>query len=135
MRPLTHTQSEQLLDEQGIKDNTTRQQILFLASGLYAEMKRMANDNEYLKLRGEQVKRSKDLLTGATYQRLRVVQEFSNDRSAALQLLQDCLLLLSKNTISDQERVIKRIDTIVDVYEKVLANGNIRLQLARVCYN
>lgn len=135
IRPLTQAQSEELLEELGVKDETARQQIMFLAEGLYAEIKRLAQDSEYLKQRGSQVKQARTLLTEGIYQRLIVAHSLSSDRSAALQLLQDCLLLLSKKATKNHEQAIKRIDTFVDAYEKVLANGNVKLQLARVCYN
>ena len=135
IRPLTSTQSEELLTTLGVKDETVRKQIMFLANGLYAEIKQLANDTEYLSKRANQVKQARIILTERLYQRLQVVHAISNDRSAALQLIQDCLLILNKKSTHDHEQAIKLIDVFVEAYEKVLANGNVRLQLAKMCYN
>lgn len=47
LQPISHVQSQQLLDDLGVHDKTKRTQLLFLASGLPSRLARLSSDDEH----------------------------------------------------------------------------------------
>jgi len=133
MRPVSLKQSEELLDSLSITDKTKRSQLLFMAEGLPAELTRLANDDAYFERRSVTIKDARELLRGSVYQKLLIAQRYKDDRAATLLLLLDSTKILKKSIVSSpQIDTINHIDKILDAYERIEANGNIRLCLARM---
>ena len=133
IRPITIEQSEKLLDLLKVADKIKRSQLLFMATGRPAELTRLASDDAYFDKRSMTVRDARELLRGNLYQKLLIAQHYKDDRASALMLLIDMASIL-KRSITDypQTDTISRIDAVLDAYQRIEANGNIRLCLARM---
>ncbi len=133
IKPITEVQSNQLLDDLNVNDKTKRSQLLFIASGLPAELTRLINDETYFTKRGLTVRDARDLINGNNYQKLLIAQRYKDDRAGVLVLLLDMANILKHSIVtSPQIDKISRIDAILDAYQQIESNGNIRLCLARM---
>jgi len=135
IKPITNIQSVKLLDLLNVSDEKKRTQILFIADGLPAEITCLSNDNDYFEKRSNTVKDARELLRGSLYQKLLIAHRYKDDRPAALVLLLDAAKILKK-TISQkpQKDTIQMVDTILTAYQRIEANGNIRLSLAKLIF-
>jgi DNA polymerase III delta prime subunit len=133
VRPITHQQSEGILDELGIKAVQKRSQLLFMADGLPAELTRLAGDETYFESRAGIVRDARDLLQAPTYKKLVIAQGYKDNREGVLMLLTDASNIL-RRSISEKpsDNLIKQIDGLLYAYKQIQANGNIRLCLARL---
>jgi len=130
---ITTEQSEKLLDLLKITDTTKRSQLLFMANGMPAELIRLCNDEAYFDKRSITVRDARELLRGSLYQKLLIAQHYKDDRASALILLLDVANILKRSVVArPQIDTISRIDAVLDAYQHIEANGNIRLCLARM---
>ena len=133
IRPVSAQQSNDILDELQITDTTKRAQIMFIAPGLPAEIIRLCIDNEYFASRSSIIRDARELLRGTTYQKLLIAQKYKDNRAQTLILLNDAAKMLQTSVSANpQIDSIKFIDRILNAYQQIEANGNIRLCLARV---
>lgn len=133
IQPISTQQTNGLLDSLNISDPTKRARIMFIAEGLPAEISRLATDEAYYLERVETVQDAKAALEGSPYEKLLILRKYKDKRPLAIQFVDDMLLQLQKTlTRSQDKQVMERIDSLVSAYEKIQANGNIQLQLARV---
>lgn len=133
IRPITTTQSEEMLDLLSITDKTKRSQLLFLASGLPAELVRLTNDKQYFDEMCLLVRDARELLRGTTYQKLLIAQRYKDNRMQVLQLLSTSAKILKQSIVNNpQIDAINHVDKLLETYEHIEANGNIRLCLARL---
>jgi len=131
IKPINDDQSNELLDKLGVKDKTERSQMLFMAAGLPAELTNLAADKDYFEKRSAMMRDARELLRGNLYQKLLIAQRYKDDRLIALQLLADASNMLKKSIISKpQIDSIAYIDKLLKTYQRIEANGNIRLCLA-----
>lgn len=131
VRPITDNQSDDLLNELGVKDPQKRTQLLFIASGLPAELTRLSVDDEYFEKRAQIVRDARLYLQGSAYDKLKLSQNYKDDRLKALLLLNDAMKMLQASVGEQKSSAnLKKLNVLLDIYEKVEANGNIRLQLA-----
>lgn len=131
MRPLTKDQSEQLLDSLKVRDERQKAQLLFIASGLPAELSRLLADEKYFEQRTEIIKDAREYIIGNSYGKLFIAKKYKDDRTKALVLLSDAMRLLQNTLVNGGD--VASIDTISQleqVYARIQGNGNIRLQLA-----
>ncbi len=133
IKPITIKQSEDLLDVLMITDTTKRSQLLFMATGLPAELTRLASDNDYFEKSSNMIRDAREALQGRLYQKLLIAQKYKDDRQATLKLIL-CMTKILKHSIDTKPQIdtINRIDLILKTYERIEANGNIRLALARM---
>jgi len=133
IKPITTKQSQQLLDNMGATDAVKRSQLLFMADGLPAELTRLANDADYFEKRSTTVRDARELLRGNVYQKLLIAHKYKDDRALALTLLLDASRILKQTIIANpQTDTLNRVDLILNAYQQIEANGNIRLCLARM---
>ena len=133
IRPVSAQQSNDILDELKITDTTKRAQIMFIAPGLPAEIIRLCMDNEYFASRSSIIRDARELLRGTTYQKLLIAHKYKDNRANTLILLNDAAKMLQTSVSANpQIDSIKFIDRILNAYQQIEANGNIRLCLARV---
>lgn len=128
--PISRADSERLIHQLGITDARKTQQLLFLASGRPAELTRLATDDKRF---GEQVRYITDarqFLEGKPYEKIMIAFRYQKSRSDALAMLSLAQTILRSSLASRPSReIIHTADRLATVYERVLANGNIRLQL------
>lgn len=131
IRPISDKQSNDLLDSLGVKDAKKRSQLLFMASGLPAELTRLATDNAYFDCMSVIVRDSRELLRGSLYQKLLLAQKYKDDRVSAGLLLTNASKILKKS-LSDNPTPdnLSLIDRILLASQRLEANGNIRLCIA-----
>lgn len=129
--PINDRQSMQLIDQLGITDSTKRTRLAFVGQGLPALIKRLAADEKAYEARVAVMSDAKTLITGSAYEKVTVINKYREDRAGALMLLDDMnhqlrVIINSKPDIS----LAKAIDRHLETRRHILANGNIRLQLA-----
>jgi len=132
VRPVTKEQSEEVLDGLKVFDAKKRSQLLFMASGLPAELHRLVADEKYFESRAQIVRDAQQFLKGSQYERLVLAQQYKDSRGQALLLLDDAMKLLQKNIAGGRTDLIVKIDELLKAYERIATNGNVRLQLAAV---
>ena len=131
MQPVTPKQSADLLAELHVGNTQKQAQLLFIADGLPALMVSLANDDAAFEARAQIVRDARAYLQGTVYERLKVALKYKETRVQALIMLSDAGKLLESSIQNGQGRdVIKKIETLLKTYERIEANGNVRLQLA-----
>lgn len=130
---ITTEQSDGLLDELKVTDPTKRTQLLFIATGLPAQLTALAADDKVFAARAQIIRDARTYLQGSMYDRLKLALAYKDDRTASLTLLLDAMKLIqgSLKTGKDPEQV-KKITALLKAHERIEANGNVRLQLASV---
>jgi DNA polymerase-3 subunit delta' len=133
IKPISKKQSEDLITQLGIGDKTKQAQLLFMASGLPAEITRLIKDEKYFEESSNIIRDARDALQSRLYNKLLIAQKYKDNRPLALKLILYMTKIL-KHSIDTNPQIetIKRIDLILKTYERVEANGNIRLCLARM---
>lgn len=131
LRPIASEQSEALLTELGAIDATKRAQLLFIASGLPAELTRLVQDETYFVARAGLVKDARSFITGSAYERLLLAKKYKDSRPQALTLLEDSMKLLKRTLAANGDtstlRMLSRLEVI---HKRVTEQGNVRLQLS-----
>lgn len=131
VQPVTLEQSNALLDELKVLDATKRTQLLFIAQGLPAELTRLVEDATYFESRAAIVKDARTFIVGTPYDRLLLAKKYKDSRESALTLLDDAARQLKSTIAKDGSEVaLHKLAQIDVLYERIVANGNIRLQLA-----
>lgn len=129
LEPISPEQTQTLLDELDITDTMKRQQLVFIAEGLPALLTNLATKDELFQLRAQQVRDARTILRGTLYEKLQVANGYK-DRNAALTLLSDAAKLLRHSTSqTNAGTALKHLDTFLKSYERIEANGNVRLWL------
>jgi len=131
LRPITKEQSEVFLDALGVIDATKRAQLLFIASGLPAELTRLTQDEAYFESRVSLVKDARSFVTGSSYGRLLVAKKYKDSRVDALTLLEDAMKLLKMTLAANGDtatlRTLSRFEVL---HKRITEQGNVRLQLS-----
>jgi DNA polymerase III delta prime subunit len=131
VQPVTQSQSEALLDTLKVTDATKRAQLLFVANGLPAELQRLMSNDDVFQARATLIRDARTIVQGHAYDKLAVVQYYKDNREASLILLTDAMNMLHNSVVKEaQSRSIATLASLLEAYERVLANGNLRLQLA-----
>ena len=105
IRPISLRQTRQLLKQLSVDGTRTEQQLLFLASGKPAALTRLARDPVNL-------------------------EKIGNIVRDAQQLLSYCLAIITHVLHRNPSySLIHKSEHIADAYERIAANGNVRLQL------
>jgi len=133
IQPITLKQSNQLLDDLGVTNEKIRIQILFIADGLPAEITKLSTDKEYFDHRTVMMHDAKQLLQSGLYDKLLIAQRYKDSRVLTLTLLADAANILKKDIIKNpQFDTVNYIDKLLKTYQRIEANGNIRLCLAQM---
>ena len=127
LRRISTDESESLLDSLNVTDATVRSQLLFIAGGLPALLTRLATDTTLFESRAQIVRDARTILTETPYQRLLIAERYKERREETLILLTDMAKLLKR---SPENGSIARIGDILKTYDRIVQNGNIRMQLA-----
>ncbi len=130
--PISQAQTDSLLADLSITDKTKRTQLLFIASGLPAEIIRLTRDEDYFSTRAVLMGDGRQLLQANAYEKLLVVNKYQSDRTTAIELI-DSMLLIARRSMSTKPSttIIKQLDLLLDIQANIAAGYNVRLQLAR----
>lgn len=130
IQKVSREQSEALLDSLSVRSAERRAQLLFIASGLPAELMRLVDDEGYFEARAKVVRDARQLVQGSAYERLLVAQSYKDDRPASLTLIEDGMKLvrqvMEKHGAVNALTMLARLQTC---HERITQMGNIRLQL------
>lgn len=130
VEPITASQTATLLDILGIKDTTTHTQLVYLASGLPAELTRLVHDPAHFKQRAVTMSDTRTFLTGTPYQKLLIVHAYYQNKAQALELLDSALAVSKRSfTAKPQKDLAKQLEKLLRAREKIETNSNPRLQL------
>lgn len=132
IKPITDQQTTALITTL-TADAQKQAQLRFIAAGLPAELTRLGQDEAYFDKRVSIVKDARTLLQGEAYEKLQVAQRYRDSRTAALTVLSDCAKLLQKSLVDGNDpSIVKKMSLFLDAYDRIQANGNVRLHLAAV---
>lgn len=133
IRPVTEEQTNALLTQLKVSDATRRRQLEFIAPGLPAELNRLIVDEAYFKKRAEIMGDARAFLSAKEYEKIVIIQKYQLSRPAALQLLDSALLIARRSFgAKPQPALVTQLNALLDAYQTIEANGNVRLQLARI---
>ncbi len=111
-----------------------RQQIIFIANGLPAELVRLGTDLDYRLRAFNEAKEAKQLVSGNAFNRLVVASKITSDRNQALRILnlaaKMCQFKLGKRI---DQQTVSLLDELIAASEAIAANGNVKAQLLKVC--
>jgi DNA polymerase-3 subunit delta' len=133
IKPITDEQSEELIKQLGVTDKTKQVQLMFMASGLPAEITRLVQNVDYFEDASNMIRDARELLQAKLYQKLLIVQKYKDNRQLALKIILYIAKILKHSIETNpQADAIKRVDIVLKTYERIEANGNIRLCLAQM---
>jgi DNA polymerase-3 subunit delta' len=130
---LTIKQTEELIHQLGVIDARKKSQLMYVAEGLPAEIVRLVSNSRLFDVRVKYMTDARTLLQGAPHERVRVVNEYHSKRSDALALIDAAQIILRRSIVSQPTKeTITLADELADIHERIVANGNIKLQLLSV---
>lgn len=134
--PLTTLESRRLLHSIGIKETLAEQRLLFIADGLPAELRRLAETDGDFKDLSNRVQMARKLIESSPYDRLAVAVSLGEDRAGTLKLIETVILLLRRSIANNPDQATLRfIDRLLDASDAIRANGNTKLHLAAAIVN
>lgn len=130
IQAITTSQSSEYITSLGVNDEKKVKQLLFLGDGLPAELTRLISNDEYFTKRAAIINDARTLITADTYQKLRIVQHYRQDREGALQLIDGAMTILKYSLAAKpQPSVIFQLDQLLNTRERITGNQNVSLQL------
>lgn len=132
LRPPTAKQTQELIRLLGITDPTKTTQLLYLATGLPAEITRLIRDESVFSSRASTIGDARVFLQGTSYQKSLIAQKYRSDRTAALHLV-DSAIAIVRRTLSTapQQTLIDKLEHLLEIRENIANNYSIALQLMR----
>lgn len=128
--PISILDSQHFIKKLGVTDPKKTQQLLYIASGRPAELSRLVANESYFNDTATLAKDARTLIGGQLSERIIIASHYASDRSQTLRLLdaaQTVILFSIVNTPTPA--LLSLIDRLAATYDRVLANGNTRLQL------
>lgn len=134
--PLSTLESRRLLRSIGITDALAEQRLLYVADGLPAELRRLAETEGDFKALSDRVNKARRLIEGSVYDRLAVAHSLTDDRAGTLKLIETVILLLRRSITNNPDQATLRfIERLLDASDAIRANGHLRLHLAAAVLN
>ena len=132
---ITKEQSLSLLDQLGVKDERTREQLLFIAGGLPARLTELATDASRLDREAQLLRQARTLIQGSRYERLRVAHLVKGDRHKAQSVVRYAIDLLKhevQRRQSADDSMLRLLAALEEALRRLYTNANPRLTLAAV---
>lgn len=131
LHPVTDDQTARFIEIFNIPDETKRVRLAFVAKGLPALIKKLAENEQLYNARVDIMKDAKAMLGNDTYQKLAVIHKYRDNRANSLLLIDDINHQIKTILRRQPEpNLIKSIDRHLEARRCIAAGGNIRLQLA-----
>jgi DNA polymerase III subunit delta' len=128
--PVTDEQTRAVIKSVGIEDETKRARLAFVGRGLPALIKKLVSDEKAYLNRVEIMTDAKTMISGSSYDKIKLVQKYRDNRSSVLMLIEDMnyqLHTIIKKT--PDQSIAAAISHNIDTHKNILAGGNIRIQL------
>lgn len=123
-------QTLQLIESLRIEDATKKARLAFVGRGLPALIKRLADDTKLYESRVAIMGDAKSMIGGSGFEKAGVIHRYRDNRADAVTLLDDMNHQLSVIVKSNPDpSYVALIARNLETRNKVLAGGNIRLQL------
>lgn len=103
-----------------------QRQLQFIAGDLPAELYRLVHDEAYYQKVASQAALARKMVEASIYERLVLVFREKLDRVAAMQLIEYMLNFICRDARTSS---LSRADKLIDAYEAIKQNGNVRLHL------
>lgn len=128
--PITIEQTQQLINELQVSDETKRARLTFVGQGRPALIHRLANDDNLYEKRVGIMTDAKTMISGETYDKLVVIHRYRDNRVDTITLLDDMNHQL-QTIIRRQpdQRLVRDIERHLRTRDLIARAGNIRLQL------
>lgn len=110
-----------------VTDAARQKQLKFIAASLPAELYRLLRDEQYFRTTISEATLARKLIEATMYERLVLLADAKLDRAAALRVIERCIQFAS---YSPGESTIRMIRSLLQAYDAIAANGNIRLQMS-----
>ena len=133
--PLSQEQSMVLLDRLNVHDATQRQQLLFLASGLPAQLTRLAQSDTEFEAEASLLRQARSFVQGTTYDKLVIAHAVKNSRADARRIIVHAVNLIKRDVTAKtavDDTIILLLLRLEQALKRIDGNGNIRLALASV---
>jgi hypothetical protein len=129
--PVTDAQTNTLIKDLNIEDETKRTRLAFVGRGLPALIKRLVDDEMLYETRVAIMRDAKTMISGNTYDKLTIAHHYRDNRPGALTLLDDMNHQL-RTVVRSQpdQKLVSDIDKHLSTRGHIAASGNIRLHLA-----
>lgn len=128
--PVSAQQTSQLIESLGIDDTTKKARLAFVGRGLPALIRRLAADTKLYESRVAIMGDAKTMIGGAGFEKAVVIHKYRDNRADAVTLLDDMNHQLSVIVKSNPDPgLVALIARHLETRQKILAGGNIRLQL------
>ncbi len=132
---LTNKQTLEYLSKLPDFDVSLKPQLLFLASGLPAELARLTA-KEYCTQRIAEMSRAKEFLAKSLYEKLVSAYKLGNDRESALALLRDSMHIVESTLkLRADPSLVVLLQHLLVTEQKILSDGHIRSQILRLAVN
>jgi DNA polymerase III subunit delta' len=130
--PVSDITSRRLLKSQGVTDDVKLAQLLYVASGLPAELTRLSVGGADFDRLLSNVTQARKFIEGSSYERIIIANSLKDDREGALTFINTTVMLLKRTLKSAQDprSTLELIDNLLAAHDIIRANGNVRLQLA-----
>lgn len=114
-------------------DTHKRQQLIFIAPGLPAELYRLVNDDEHFNAAAELVRDARVMLSSDMYEKVRVAYKYDKSRERAMNLLEMVSKLLKFTIFTNADLAAPDYSTQLEAAAHALEyNGHVRTHLLRL---
>lgn len=130
VRPLDQAASAVMVQHLSKSDPVLTRQLLFLASGRPALLTRLLDDDGLRTAYLQYASHAKAFVSGTAYERLTLMHTLAQDRDTArivTALAIEMLRVQLKQRVDSQ--LVERLERLLIVHERIVANGNIKAQL------
>ena len=133
VRKITSEQTARLLESMNIDDAVKKARITYAAKGLPAQITRLATNNKLYESRVTYMQDAKTMLGNSNYDKLVIIHKYKDSRTGAVMLIDDMNTQLKTVLAkSGDPHLVQSIAKHLVIRDRIIANGNIRLQLADV---
>ncbi len=130
--PVTTEQTERHIRDLGVNDPTKAARLAFVGRGLPGLLTRLSSDEKAYEKRVALMVDARGMLAGSAYERMTTAHKYKDNRGDAVTLIDDINHQLKTIVRSKPDaKLVKNIHHNLDARRRILAGGNIRLQLAR----
>ena len=133
VRKVGQPESIEFMKSLGVNDTVKQQQMLFLASGLPAELSRLAGDETYFEEQAAIVKSARQLLESDLHGRLTLIASYT-DRVQAVRFMAvlGSLVAFMLTRSPEEKRLLSTAELVEQAAGRLSANGHVRTQLANL---
>lgn len=112
-------------------DETRQRQLLFIASGQPAELRRLIDDGAHFAVQSQRFREAREFLSATVYQKVSQLAKLTS-RDMALELLDTVLVILRRSVSGRPDTTtVREMQKLLAAKEAISRGGNLKLQLLR----